>query len=270
MLGHGRLAVDLGPAFTRAARQRLRQVGGLDVAVLGVLDRADDPFDIAQRPDVLDLAGREELDLDADRLGDAGVVIVLVHPVAGAGEADVRHLPKAGVEARLLFEGLVERDGILMNLSDRVAQVEQRQQARRMPGRAGGQLLALDEHAVGPALPGEMVERRNADHAPADHHRPRMRSHWPPSAFRFPNRSTPGLRSTAPFLLSREKSRAYLPLSRSRIACALRQLLLEYCRPLLLRRRSRTSRRLSRSADTAVSASAPSLVRSAISIMATP
>ena len=38
----------------------------------------------------------------------------------------------------------------------------------RMPGRAGGQLLALDQHDVGPALLGEVIERRDADDAAAD------------------------------------------------------------------------------------------------------
>src|SRR6185312_10286863 len=93
--GDGRLTVDLGPALARAARQSLGEVGRLDVAVLGVLDRADDPIDIAERPDIFDLAGREEPDLDADRFRHSRVVIVLVHPVASAGEADVRHLAKA-------------------------------------------------------------------------------------------------------------------------------------------------------------------------------
>ena len=77
----------------------------------------------------------------------------------------------------LLLERPVERDGIFVDLPDRIAEVEQRQQPRRMPGRARRQFLALDENAVRPAFLGEMVERRDADHAPADDHRPRMRSH---------------------------------------------------------------------------------------------
>ena len=47
----------------------------------------------------------------------------------------------------------------------------------RVPGRAGGQLLALHQHDVRPALLGEMIERRDADHASADHHDARMRFH---------------------------------------------------------------------------------------------
>ena len=57
-----RVAVDLGATLTRAARQRLRQIGRLDVTVLGMLDGADNSVDIAKRPDVFDLARRQELD----------------------------------------------------------------------------------------------------------------------------------------------------------------------------------------------------------------
>ena len=174
------MAVDLRPAIAGAARQSLREVGGLDIAILRMLDRAKDPLNVAERPDLLDLFCAEELHLDADRLRDAGVVVVLVHPVAGAREADVRHLAKAGIEARFFLERLVERDRIFVDLPDRIAEVEQRQETRGMPGRAGGQLLALDQHAVGPALPGEMIERRDANDSSADHHRPRVRSHSHP------------------------------------------------------------------------------------------
>ena len=120
---------------------------------------------------------RQELHLDADRRGDSGVIMIFVHPVAGAREADVGDLAQADVEAGLFLERLVERDRIFVDLPDRIAEVEERQEARRVPGRARGQFLALDENAVAPAFLGEMIERRDADHAPADDHRPRMLSH---------------------------------------------------------------------------------------------
>src|SRR5271157_2260000 len=143
-----------------------------------MLDRADDPLDIAERPNVLDLLRRQKPHLDpADRRGDPGVITIFIHPVACAREADVRNLSEPNVEACLRFERLVERDGIFVDLPHGIAEVEQRQQPGRMPGRAGGELLALDEHTVRPALPDEMVERRDPDHAPADYNRPRMRSH---------------------------------------------------------------------------------------------
>ena len=66
--GDGRLAVDLGAARAGALGEGLGQVGGLDVAVVRVLDRAEDAVDLAERPDLLDLLRRQHVDLDADRL----------------------------------------------------------------------------------------------------------------------------------------------------------------------------------------------------------
>ena len=176
--GHGGMAIDFAATLTSAARQRLGEVCRLDVAILRMLDRADDPVDIAKRPDVLDLLRSEELHLDpADRRGDPGVIAVFVHPIAGASKTDVGNLAQPDVEASLLLERLVKGDGIFVDLPHGVAEIEERQQAGRMPGRAGGELLALDEHAIRPAFLDEMIEGRNSDHAPANHDRPRMRPH---------------------------------------------------------------------------------------------
>ena len=106
--------------------------------------------------------GRQDVDLDADRLGDAGVIHVLVPAVLGAGEADVGDLAEADMLAGLCFERLVERHRVFVDLADRVAEVEERQQARRMPGRARGQLLALDEDdvATSPSWRDDRASRR--------------------------------------------------------------------------------------------------------------
>ena len=58
-----------------------------------------------------------------------------------------------------------------MKLTDRIAQIEQRQQARRMPRRPRSQFLALDQNNVGPAHPGEMIERTDANDAAANDYR---------------------------------------------------------------------------------------------------
>ena len=199
---HRGLAVDLGAAGARAPRHRLGDVGRLDVAVLGMADRADHALDVAERPELLDLGGRQELDLDPDGLGDAGVLMVLVHAVAVEREADVGALAQADVLPGLGLQALVERDRVLVDLADRVAHVEQRQKAGGVPGRARGQFLALEQHHVRPALLGEVVERRDADRAAADHHHPRLALHR-----RLPTRSDPrGLRAR-PLCRSRRRGR---------------------------------------------------------------
>ena len=128
------LAVDLRPALARAPGQRLRQIGRLDVAVLQVADRPDHALDVAEWPDLPDLVRRQELHPDADRLGDAGVLVVLVHPVAVQREPDVAHLPEPDVLPGLGLQRPVERHRVLVDLANGVAHVEQRQEPRRVPG----------------------------------------------------------------------------------------------------------------------------------------
>ena len=192
------LAVDLGAALARSFGQRLGDVGRLDVAILRMADRADDAVDVAERPDLLDLPGRQELDLNADRRGHARVLVILVHAVPVEGETDVRDLGEADVLAGLRLEGLVEGDRVFVDLADRVAHVEERQKARRVPGRAGGQLLALDQDHVRPALFRKVIKRRDPDRTTADHHHPRLRFHDPPPALP-PRPALPGLPSAEPY-----------------------------------------------------------------------
>ncbi len=162
------VAVDRGAAVACALGQRLGQVGGLDVAVIGVLDGAEQALGLAERPDFLDLFRRQDVDLDADRLGNAGIIHVFVPAVLGAGETDVGDLREADIHAGFLLQFLVELDRVFVDLADRIAHVEQGQQAGGVPGRARRQLLALDEHGIVPAFLGQVVERGNPYHAPAD------------------------------------------------------------------------------------------------------
>jgi hypothetical protein len=122
-------------------------------------------------------AGVSTSTVDADRVRHALVVHELVPAVPGAGEADVRHLLEAHGLAGLLLQALVEIHRVLVNLPDRVAHVEQRQQTGGVPGGAGGELLALDENHVAPALPGEVVQGPHPDDAAPDDDHPSLRFH---------------------------------------------------------------------------------------------
>jgi hypothetical protein len=124
----------------------------------------------------------------ADRLRDPGIVTVFVHPVAGAGEADVRDLPEPDILTGLGLQALVEPDRVFVQLADRVGHVEQRQQAGGVPGRSGGQLLALDQDDVRPAFLHEMIQRAHADHPAPDHHHARDFFHGPLSSHDFSHR----------------------------------------------------------------------------------
>jgi hypothetical protein len=171
------VTVDLGAPVAGAARHGLGEVRRLDVAILAMLDGADDAVRLHQRPDLLHLGGCQEFDGDADGPRDAGVIFVFVHPVLRAGEPDVGDVAEAGVEAGFLFEGLVEVDRVFVELTHRVAEVEQRQQAGGVPGGARGQFAPLDEDHVAPALLREVVERADADCASADDDNARLGLH---------------------------------------------------------------------------------------------
>ena len=105
--------------------------------------------------------------------------MVLVHALAAGREAQVAGHVEAHVLAGLGRQALVEIDRVLVQLADGVAHVEERQQARGVPGRAGRQLGALEQHHIRPALLRQVVERADADDAAADHDHPRMRFHCP-------------------------------------------------------------------------------------------
>ena len=175
--GHRGVAVERRAAAARAGGQRLGQIRRLHVPVPRMADRPDQAVDVAQRPDLPDLGGGQELDVHPDGAGHARVLVVLVHPVAVHREPDVAHQPQPHVLPRLRLQRAVQLDGGLVDLADRIAHVEQGQQPRGVPGGAGGQLPALHQHHVGPPLPREVVESAGPDDAAADDHDTSMGLH---------------------------------------------------------------------------------------------
>jgi hypothetical protein len=80
-----------------------------------------------------------------------------------------------------LLQLVVETDRIALQCRHVGVGVKRVEAARGMPGRAGGQLRALDEQHVTPAQLGQVVEHAAPDHAAADHRHPHMRLHRSPS-----------------------------------------------------------------------------------------
>ena len=174
---HGHPLDDLGTGHPGPLGQCHRDVHRCDVPVGRVPERAHETLGIDQRPQLLDLVRADQVALDADGLGRALVISVLVHAVAIGGEPKVAGLVQAYRLAGLGLELLVELDRVLVQLAHRIGHVEERQEPGSVPGGAGGELGALEQHAVGPALLGQMVERAHAHHTTADHHHPCCRSH---------------------------------------------------------------------------------------------
>ena len=175
--GDGGVAIDGRAQLARALGQRLGQIGRLNISVRRMLDRAKHAGDVGQRPDLFQLFGRQPIDLDADRLGDTGVRAVFIEAILAGRDADVRHVRKPDVQPGFGFEARVQRDRILVQLAHRIAEVEQRQQAGGVPGRARRQFLALDQRDIGPAELCQMVQRADANHAATDHNHTCCRLH---------------------------------------------------------------------------------------------
>src|SRR3546814_20104234 len=127
-----------------------------------MLDGAQYPVRLAERPDLPHLFRRQQVHLDADRLGDAGIVQVLVPAITGPGKTDIGDLGETDIHARLFLQFLVEAVSILVRLTAGLGQVEQLQQTGGMPGGARRQSLPLDKTNIETAYPGEIVERSNA------------------------------------------------------------------------------------------------------------
>ena len=177
---HLGVAVDLRAPVARALGQGLRHVHRRDMAVMGVEEGAHQPVEVGERPEVADLVGADQLEGDADGVRGAAIVAILVHPLLIGGEPEIAGAMKTYRLAGLRLELLIEVDAVLVELADAVAHVEEWQQPGRVPGGAGGELGLLDQHHVGPAQFGQMVEHAAADDAAADHHHPRLILHASP------------------------------------------------------------------------------------------
>ena len=114
-------------------------------------------------------AGGDDLGLHAEIAAARMRHLQPVEPLRRVGELQAAgQVQPAGLPGDR-FDLLVEADGVGLQLGDVRVAVQRVEAARRVPGRAGGQLAPLDQHHVAPAGLGQMVEHRAADDAAADH-----------------------------------------------------------------------------------------------------
>ncbi len=150
------------------------------MAVVRRVDGADDLVDLVERvpagevvsvhplhfvPDVIGHSELTSQPVDLDRLvGD---------PVAAAS------VPRGG-DTALGLERCVELTRVLAHRPQRVARDRVGDLARRVPRRTRRQLGLLDQHRVGPALVGEVVQQAGAGDAAShdDHARGIGECHW--------------------------------------------------------------------------------------------
>jgi hypothetical protein len=164
-----RVAVNRGTTVARALRERLGQIGRLDIAIVGMKNSAHKSVGIAQRPELLDFSRRQKLNIDAYRLGGRGVLVVLVHAIVVHRQPKIADLFETDGLPRLCFEFMVKIHRVLVHLADAIAHIEQRQQTGRMPGRTRGKLGLLDQDDVlAPALLCEVIQRAHSHNTAAN------------------------------------------------------------------------------------------------------
>ena len=159
---------DLRAAAARALREREGELARVDVAVRREVGGAEDTLGRHWRKERLRLGGRDQVEVEAERLRPAGLARELLHPLLRGGEPQRADLAPAGLEPDLLAELAVEVDRAHHHLREAQRAAKLPHQARGVEGRAAGQVGALDEHDIAPAEPRQPVEDRAAADAAAD------------------------------------------------------------------------------------------------------
>ncbi len=121
------LLIDLGAHGPCPLGQRHGHVHRRYMAVRRVPKRPDETVHIGERPEIPDLVDTDQVAFDADGFRRALIVAVLVHAVAVARQAQIAVDVQTDRLSGLVFQRLVKFHGVLVELSDRIAHVEQRQ-----------------------------------------------------------------------------------------------------------------------------------------------
>ncbi len=167
---HLRVLEDPGAAHARALGEGLRDVGRVHPAVVREVEGGLDVRDVGERPHLLDLRRGDLAVLDPEAARHRAAPAHLVRLVVGHRELDGTAVDDAGRLARFGLEPAVEVLRVLRELGLRLRVAQRRQQARGVPGRATGQLLAFEQHDILPAELGEVVGDGTADDTAADDH----------------------------------------------------------------------------------------------------
>ena len=159
---------DLRAAHPRALGQRHGDIGRVALSVQRQGDRADDVRDVQMRVFRLDLGGRNLVHLDIEDPRHGGLAQQFLMPRLGQRDRDRSDLAHAGRHACLGLQLHVKIGGILRQPRHVGRAAQLADQPRRMPGGAAGQLLAFQQHDVGPACLRQMIGHRTAGNAAPD------------------------------------------------------------------------------------------------------
>ena len=169
-VGRAGVAEDAHALGPRASRHRHRDVGGVDMAVIGGVQRADHPVEVVERVQLGDAVGAHKLDIEAKRAANRQRVAQPVHLVARVGQPEgPAAVPGDGLAGLALQPAGVEPDVVIHAFAKRERAGRMGDLPRRMPGAARGEFGLLQQDRVrAPAFMPEVIGQPDPHHAAAD------------------------------------------------------------------------------------------------------
>lgn len=166
---------DLCAHVACALGERLRQLGRIDIAIIGIVQRARQIMRRDEGIAAIDFIDAEHVDIHALVSAHAFDTLELAHALLAMGEPQrAGDMVVHGI-IDFLRQPPVQLGGITLHVHHRPRGGEGRHITRRMPGGARCQLVLLQKHAIGPSRLGQMIQRRDADRPAADDDDPRRR-----------------------------------------------------------------------------------------------
>ena len=159
---------DPGAALARTLGEGLRGVDRVGLPILGQEHAAHSVADLEQRVAGLDLGRPDHLDREPEVLRHRGAALELLEPLGVERQADRAVLLEPGRLPGLGLQRVQELGGVLGELGHPPRRAQLPDQAGGVPGRAAGELPALQQQHVGDAEPGQVISDRAADDAAAD------------------------------------------------------------------------------------------------------
>ena len=170
--------MDLGAQGLGALGVGLGHAGGIDVAAVRLEHDAADAGQVEQRMKLLGLGDGDLVEVDLEVLGLGRLQAELVLAIRRLRHVEGARLEDTAALPCLLLQLGVELHGVVLQLGDVVVVVEPVDAGGGVPGRAGSQLVALQQDGVGPAELRQVIEHAAADQTAADDHRLRLFPHF--------------------------------------------------------------------------------------------
>ena len=172
-VGDGDALDDRDALLAGAFGERHRGVDRIDPPVALDVEPCQQIVSARQREQLGHLGGRDLVHVDPAVSVEGSDPPVLLEASFVGGQFDESDRLEPGRQPGLGLESGVEVAGVLAQLGRCFRRrAERDHQPRRVPGGAGGELVALDQHRVGPSEVSQVVGDRRADHPAPDDHDP--------------------------------------------------------------------------------------------------